>query len=475
MRSHLQLLLRAFSARLSQRIVLWIFASIILIEFLILIPSVYRRRQELLEQSSEATASKIAWIIETYPQQSEAELLRQLENLKQLNPMILGGALYRKSTGELIHSFGELPQLSPSQGMQTPTRYFRNPRGDRYDAACLVAQIKNTYTLIVRYDAEEINQEVRQFILRIAGLVLIISVFVTGGSMLVLERLIITPILNLRSDLIKAGDAISQSQSPPQFYSTTVSRRDEFGEVITAFIQIFDDINQAVREQQKAEAALRLEKEKSEQLLLNILPQPIAEQLKQDQGSIADGFEQATILFADIGDFTGLASAMSPTELVNLLNEIFSCFDRLVDQYNLEKIKTIGDAYMVVGGIPIPRADHAEAIAEVALKMQQAIKQFYRADNKAFDIRIGINTGPVVAGVIGLKKFTYDLWGNAVNVASRMESQGVLGKIQVSETTYQLLKDQYHFEKRGLLKVKGKGLMDTYFLQGQKDTSFLSR
>ena len=217
-----------------------------------------------------------------------------------------------------------------------------------------------------------------------------------------------------------------------------------------------------------AEEALRVEQQKSERLLLNILPESIAERLKQDQHSIADRFEEVTILFADIVDFTKLAAQISATKLVNLLNEIFCTFDQITLAYGLEKIKTIGDSYMVVGGLPTLRSDHAEAIAEMALAMQQEIAYFQRDDGEPFHIRIGIHTGPVVAGVIGMKKFAYDLWGDTVNVASRMESQGMPGKIQVTKATYERLKDKYSFERRGAIAVKGKGEMITYWLTGRK-------
>jgi PAS domain S-box-containing protein len=223
-----------------------------------------------------------------------------------------------------------------------------------------------------------------------------------------------------------------------------------------------------ITDRKQAEEALRLEQEKSEQLLLNILPKQIADRLKEDQSAIADAIEQATILFADIVGFTPLSSRLSATELVRLLNQIFSMFDSLAEQYGLEKIKTIGDAYMVVGGIPTPREDHAEAIAEMALNMQQEITQFKRDDGNPFNIRIGINTGPVVAGVIGTKKFIYDLWGDTVNVASRMESQGMIGGIQVTATTYEHLKNKYLLEKRGAITIKGKGDMMTYWLTGRR-------
>lgn len=214
----------------------------------------------------------------------------------------------------------------------------------------------------------------------------------------------------------------------------------------------------------QAEEALRLEQEKSELLLLNILPKPIADRLKRNPQSIADSFAEATVLFSDIVGFTNISARISPTELVNLLNQIFSAFDRLAEKHGLEKIKTIGDAYMVVGGVPVPRPDHAEAVANMALDMQSEIARFNAANNQSVNIRIGINTGPVVAGVIGIKKFTYDLWGDAVNTASRMESHGIPGYIQVTEATYKRLQNQYQFEARGIIPVKGKGEMFTYFL-----------
>ena len=205
----------------------------------------------------------------------------------------------------------------------------------------------------------------------------------------------------------------------------------------------------------------------AEKLLLNILPEPIATKLKQSPEPIADRFPEVTILFADLVNFTELSSHISPLKLVNLLNEIFSTFDRLVEKHGLEKIKTIGDAYMVVGGLPTFRPDHAEAIADMALDMQTAMSEFQRDRSDPFQVRIGINTGPVVAGVIGIKKFIYDLWGDAVNVASRMESHGLPDQIQVSDRTYHYLKEHYILEERGQISIKGKGEMVTYWLKGK--------
>jgi PAS domain S-box-containing protein len=222
-----------------------------------------------------------------------------------------------------------------------------------------------------------------------------------------------------------------------------------------------------ISNRKQAEEALRKEQEKSERLLRNILPEAIAQQLKQNPGVIAQQFNEVTIMFADLVGFTNLSARLKPIELVNLLNQIFSTFDELAQKFGLEKIKTIGDAYMVAAGLPIPRKDHAQAMAEMALAMQSAVENFQSEQNENIQIRIGINTGVVVAGVIGTNKFIYDLWGDAVNVASRMESSGQPGKIQVTADTYEILKDKYLFEKRGTITVRGKGEMETFWLIGK--------
>jgi adenylate cyclase len=213
---------------------------------------------------------------------------------------------------------------------------------------------------------------------------------------------------------------------------------------------------------------LHIAYQKNEELIASILPYQIAQKLKQQKRVIAEHFDEVTILFADIVGFTPLSSRLPPQDLVYLLNQIFTEFDQVTEKYGLEKIKTIGDAYMVAGGLPIPKADHAIAIANMALEMQEIIKNFETTLNETINIRIGINTGAVVAGVIGLKKFSYDLWGDAVNIASRMESSGIEGKIQVTSYTYEYLKEKFILEKRGLIKVKGKGEMLTYWLIEKK-------
>lgn len=211
---------------------------------------------------------------------------------------------------------------------------------------------------------------------------------------------------------------------------------------------------------------LQLEQEKSEQLLLNVLPAPIAERLKQSPGVIADHFDEVTVLFADIVGFTALSATMDPESVVTMLNEVFSLFDQLAEQHRLEKIKTIGDAYMVVGGLPMPRSDHAQAVVAMALDMCQSVRSLLHS---TLSVRIGIHSGPVVAGVIGRKKFIYDLWGDTVNIASRMESHGFTDKIQITEATYRLIQHDFCCEARGSIPIKGRGEMSVWYVLGRQN------
>jgi class 3 adenylate cyclase len=253
---------------------------------------------------------------------------------------------------------------------------------------------------------------------------------------------------------------------------TQVASRDEIGQLgknfneMAATIQLHSEHLEDLVKQRTSE--LVAEKQTSERLLLNVLPAPIADRLKHGESLIVDRFDAVSVLFADIVGFTSLSSRTSPEVLVTMLNELFSMFDKLAEQHGLEKIKTIGDAYMVVAGIPQPVADHATAIAHMALDMQAGIAAYAQRNDSELTIRIGIHTGSVVAGVIGTKKFIYDLWGDTVNTASRMESSGLPGRIQVSEATAVLLKDQFELEDRGAIEVKGKGTMHTYLLVGQR-------
>jgi adenylate cyclase len=221
-----------------------------------------------------------------------------------------------------------------------------------------------------------------------------------------------------------------------------------------------------VGERERMKAALDAEHERSESLLLNVLPAPVAERLKRSSGVIADGFDGVTVLFADIVGFTPLSASLSPQEVVTVLDSLFSAFDQVVDRRGLEKIKTIGDAYMVAAGVPLPRPDHAQAVAELALEMRTELARVREEINAPLDIRVGIDTGPVVAGVIGKRKFIYDLWGDTVNTASRMESHSLPGEIQVTERAWTVLRDTHRFRERGVIEVKGKGPMRTFFLDG---------
>jgi len=207
--------------------------------------------------------------------------------------------------------------------------------------------------------------------------------------------------------------------------------------------------------------------ERAETLLLNILPREIAEVLKAGPGTIAAHYDAASILFADVVDFTPKAATMTPLGVVNLLNDVFHCFDDMVEKYDLEKIKTIGDCYMVAAGVPRERPDHAAALVQLALDIREAVAVRTFGDYK-LSFRIGVNSGPVVAGVIGRKKFIYDLWGDAVNMASRMESHGEAGTIQITRKTYDLIKDEFDCESRGTIKVKGADQMEVWRVVGRK-------
>lgn len=210
---------------------------------------------------------------------------------------------------------------------------------------------------------------------------------------------------------------------------------------------------------------LNTEREKSENLLLNILPHEIADRLKASNTVIADQFEGVSVLFADVVNFTPMSAGMKPVELVNLLNEVFSTFDTLVEKYELEKIKTIGDCYMVAAGVPRERADHANALIQLALDMRDYVMQ-HEFQGRQLQFRFGVNSGPVVAGVIGRHKFIYDLWGDAVNTASRMESHGSANSIQITQTTYEMIRHAYLCEPHGMVNVKGKGEMPVWHVIG---------
>ncbi|MCO5097718.1 MAG: adenylate/guanylate cyclase domain-containing protein [Rhodocyclaceae bacterium] len=231
----------------------------------------------------------------------------------------------------------------------------------------------------------------------------------------------------------------------------------------------------ATIEKQKAQARLtethhllQIEQERSERLLLNILPGSVAERLKNSNQTIADGFADVTVMFADIVNFTQVASGMAPTQVFTMLNRIFSSFDEMAERYGLEKIKTIGDAYMVAGGLNDEQTDYSDAIADMALAMRELLRRDFIVNEAHLEVRIGIGTGPVVAGVVGKKKFIYDLWGDTVNIASRITSEGVPGMIQVDGITWRRLKDRFDFHEPQTIYLKGKGNMEVHRMIGRK-------
>ena len=261
-----------------------------------------------------------------------------------------------------------------------------------------------------------------------------------------------------------AGEVLFSDADLPVWFTSTMLALNVIGTASVAFTLLATFAHQ----RNAALTALRAEQERSEALLLNILPRPIAERLKAAAYPIADDFEAASILFADVVDFTPLAQRLPAAEVVGILDQLFSQFDVLVDRHELEKIKTIGDSYMAAAGVPTPRPDHARQAALLALEMREVLASSVVAGQSGLELRIGINSGPVVAGVIGTKRFLYDLWGDAVNTASRMESHGTPGEIQITRATYELLRDEFVCRPRGTILVKGKGEMETWYLEACK-------
>jgi adenylate cyclase len=261
-----------------------------------------------------------------------------------------------------------------------------------------------------------------------------------------------------------AGEVLFRDADLPIWFTSTMLALNVIGAGSVAFTLLASFASQ----RNAALAALRVEQEKSELLLTNILPRSIAERLKAASQTIADHFGSASILFADVVDFTPLSQRLPPSEVVGILDHLFSRFDTLVERHGLEKIKTIGDCYMAAAGVPDPSPDHAHRAALLALDMREAVATSAVCDGFGLELRIGINSGPVIAGVIGSKRFLYDLWGDAVNTASRMESHSTPGEIQITRATYELLKDEFVCRRRGTILVKGKGRMETWYLVGPR-------
>jgi guanylate cyclase len=272
--------------------------------------------------------------------------------------------------------------------------------------------------------------------------------------------------LSVVSGLLDSTFAASSPQIP-QGLITGMFVLNFFGVVYVTYLSL----GYFIRERERTHAALEREQEKSEGLLLNILPSEVATRLKAGEEVIADRVEGVTILFADLVGSTELSERLTANQLVQVLNDIFTPFDDLADRFGLEKIKTLGDAYMVVGGLPLARADHVEAIADLALAMREELVGHAVPGFGQLRMRYGIHTGPVVAGVIGKRKFSYDLWGDTVNTAARMESHGIPDAIQVTEDVYETLRDRFSFTPRGPVQIRGKGEMTTYLLEGHIGTA----
>jgi class 3 adenylate cyclase len=260
------------------------------------------------------------------------------------------------------------------------------------------------------------------------------------------------------------GELLFPPADIPEWFTTTMLALNVIGAGSVAFTLLARFAHQ----RNVAMTALRAEQGRSEALLTNILPNSIAERLKTATQTIADHVESASILFADVVDFTPLSQRLPAAEVVGILDQLFSLFDALVERHGLEKIKTIGDCYMAAAGVPDPRPDHARSVAMLALDMRDAVVASPVAGQDGLELRIGINSGPMVAGVIGTKRFLYDLWGDTVNTASRMEAQGTPGEIQITGATYELLKDEFVCRRRGTVVIKGKGAMETWYLVGSR-------
>ncbi|MCT7980157.1 adenylate/guanylate cyclase domain-containing protein [Laspinema olomoucense] len=420
----------------------------------------------ILERSGEMIATSTGEKpFQSYPDKGAQPPTQRTERLKVVNS---SNAITQKASQALLEQFHDFKNIQASDQLKFTVdgqNYFVrvDPFRDSKGIDWLVV-----VTIPEADFMEQINANTQTTIL--LCLATLILVIVLG---ILTARRIIRPVERITI----ASEAIAQGNLNQQVEVSSIVELGKLANVFNGMTrQLKDSLDAIHLANEELEARvdqrtgeLRQEKERSEQLLLNILPAEIAERLIRTNESPAEHFEEATILFADIVGFTTISARIEPMQLVAGLNQIFSAFDQLTEKYGLEKIKTIGDAYMVVGGLPVSRPDHAEAIANMALDMRAYMQEVEYIFGESLQIRIGINTGPVIAGVIGIKKFIYDLWGDAVNVASRMESHGKPGYIQVTDATYLKLHNKYLLEPRGTIKVKGRGEMMTYWLLGRRE------
>lgn len=298
------------------------------------------------------------------------------------------------------------------------------------------------------------------------GFQFFLFVLAVMSFILPVNRMQVIPITAVQTLIFILLIYYDQRHAPVYGLPTNLIRFFLVSNIVTTVVAISAPLFVFMDVLERTETALANAYAQSESLLRNILPAPIADRLKEHPGAIADSFPSASILFADIVEFSMLAERLPPQALVNMLNGLFEAFDELAEKHQVEKIKTVGDAYMVASGVPQPRPDHATAIALFALDARKAVTNYNAVHGTNLQLRIGIHTGPVTAGVIGKLRFLYDLWGDAVNTAARMESHGLPGAIQVSDTTYAELRDNFLFDDRGLIDVKGKGMMHTWWLTG---------
>jgi class 3 adenylate cyclase/HAMP domain-containing protein len=419
----------------------------------------------ILERSGEMIATSTGEKPFQYYPDKVVQLPEQ--RIERLNVVNSGNAITQKASQALLEQFDDFQNIQASHQLKFTVagkNYFVkvDPFQDSKGIDWLVV-----VTIPEADFMNQINANTQTTILLcLATLILAVLLGILTA------RRIIRPVERIAT----ASEAIAKGNLNQQVEVSSIVELGKLANVFNGMIRQLKDSLDAIHlaneelearvEQRTGE--LRQEKEKSEQLLLNILPAEIADRLMRTNKSPAEHFEEATILFADIVGFTSISARIEPLQLVAGLNQIFSAFDQLTEKYGLEKIKTIGDAYMVVGGLPASRPDHCEAIANMALDMQAYMQDVENIFEESLQIRIGINTGPVIAGVIGIKKFIYDLWGDAVNVASRMESHGKPGYIQVTDATYLKLQNKYLLEPRGTIEVKGRGEMMTYWLLGRR-------
>ncbi|MBD0375198.1 MAG: HAMP domain-containing protein [Flavisolibacter sp.] len=319
--------------------------------------------------------------------------------------------------------------------------------------------------IMLGFSTKAIVQSKKQ--IRLTSIVVSIVVFIIGIIIgFWLARNISVPVLAIRDAANKVGKGDLTQR-------VLFHTNDEIGELGLAFNKMVDDLSLAQKQVEERTNELVLEKKKSDELLLNILPAETAEELKATGTAKAKYYQSVSVLFADFKGFTQMSERLPPAMLVSELNEVFTAFDRIIQKYEIEKIKTIGDAYMCAGGLPVPNNTHPKDVVNAALEMRDYIHQCNenRQDDIVFEVRLGISTGPVISGIVGLKKFAYDIWGDTVNIAARMETCSEPGRINISGATYELIKDDFYCTYRGKINAKNKGEVDMYFVENIKQTN----